>query len=170
MVPNFGILTSQLKLDRRFGVGEGKREAPRTKREGKAPRDHPSPRRKRPTTNPAQKGKGETATSTHFDPIPLGNQTARTYARTKRNDFPIEHSLTSDATMNECGNPFSTKWWWGVVGTRKAKTAIPFFIKRARINQCKQPRANLIQSSLSDSSPPGGATTPVVVGTVALVA
>ena len=57
-------------------------EPPWQKGKEKAPRD--------------QKGNGKTATSTILDPIPLGNQTARTHARTKRNDFPVEHPPTSD--------------------------------------------------------------------------
>ena len=64
---------------------EGKRESSQDQKgKGKAPRD--------------QKGQGKRAASTHLDPIPLGNQTARTHARTKRNDFPAEHPPTSDLT------------------------------------------------------------------------
>ena len=59
-------------------------EPPWQKGKEKAPRD--------------QKGNGKTATSTILDPIPLGNQTARTHARTKRNDFQVEHPPTSDPT------------------------------------------------------------------------
>ena len=75
---------AQLKLDRRFGGwGKGKGKAPHgQKGKGKASR--------------AKKGKGKGGTHGNWDPIPLGNQTARTHARTKRNDFPVEHPQTSD--------------------------------------------------------------------------
>ena len=78
-------------------MAEGKRESSRDQKgKGKAPRDHPGPQRKSPTTNLGQKEKRKRPAHTHFDPIPLGNQTARTHARTKRNDFPVEHPPTSD--------------------------------------------------------------------------
>ena len=41
----------------------------------------------------APKGKRE---SSPLEPIPLGNQTTRTHARTKRNDFLVEHPPISD--------------------------------------------------------------------------
>ena len=45
---------------------------------------------------PSQKGKRERGGRRLLNPIPLGNQTARTQARTKRYDFPVEHRPTSD--------------------------------------------------------------------------
>ena len=73
-------------------MGEGKRESSRAQKgKGKAPQDHPAQKRKSPTTKPGPKGKGERPTSGILDPIPLGNQTARRHAQTKRNDFPVEH-------------------------------------------------------------------------------
>jgi hypothetical protein len=67
---------AELKLDRRFGGGEeGKSESSsRSHGKGKALRN--------------QKRKGKTTTSTSLDSMLLGNQTARTHARTKRNDVP----------------------------------------------------------------------------------
>ena len=49
-----------------LGVGEGERERSwAQKGKGKAPRDHPGPQRKSPTTNPGQKGKGKRPAITH---------------------------------------------------------------------------------------------------------
>ena len=65
-----------------WGWEEGKRESaspPKGKRENSA----------------GPKGKGKTG-NIFWDPIPLGNQTARTHARKKRNDFLVEHPPTSD--------------------------------------------------------------------------
>ena len=65
---------------------EGKRESSQDQKgKGKVPRK--------------QNGKGKTAARTHFDPIPLGNQTARTHAQTKRNDFPVEPPSTSNFSI-----------------------------------------------------------------------
>ena len=65
-------------------MGAGKRESSWTQKgKGKAPR--------------GKKGKGKRAATKHLDPIPLNNQTARTHARTKRNDFLVEHPPTSDS-------------------------------------------------------------------------
>ena len=78
-------------------MGEGKRESSWAQTgKGKAPQDHPAQKRKSPTTKTRPKGNGKRPAHGHFDPIPLGNQTARTHARTKRNDFPLEHPPTSD--------------------------------------------------------------------------
>ena len=44
--------------------GEGRRESSwDQKGKGKAPQDHPEPKRKSPTTKPGPKGKGKRATS-----------------------------------------------------------------------------------------------------------
>ena len=59
-----------------MGGGQGKREnssPPKGKRESSAPHE----------------GKRKNTGSLFCDPIPLGSQTARTHARTKRNDFPV---------------------------------------------------------------------------------
>ena len=77
-------------------MGEGKREkgkllGPKRKRESSL-----GPLRPTKEKPHDQKGKGKNPARTTSDPIPVGNQTARTHARTKRNDFPVEHPPTSD--------------------------------------------------------------------------
>ena len=79
------ILISQLKLDRRFGAwgkGTGKARRPPKWRESSAP----------------HKGKRENGGNDFWIGIPLGNETARTRARTKRNDFP--DGLTPNLRFN----------------------------------------------------------------------
>ena len=91
-------------------MGEGKRESSRAQKgKGKATQDHPGHQRKSPTTWPGKKGKGKRPASTTFDPIPLGNQTARTHARTKRNDFLVEHPPTSDRFREAAGDISDTE-------------------------------------------------------------
>ena len=50
-----------------------------------------------------EKGKRENTGKVICDPIPLGNQTARTHPRTRRNDFLVEHPLTSDCKKIKVG-------------------------------------------------------------------
>ena len=76
------------------GREKGKLPGPKGKRESSP--GPPGPTKETPHDLACQKGKGKRPASTTFDPIPLGNQTARTHARTKRNDFPVEHPPTSD--------------------------------------------------------------------------
>ena len=93
------------------GLGGGGREKGKlleTKREkGKLPKttqDHPGPKRKKPQDHPVTKGKREKTGPRNVRSIPLGNQTARTHALTKRNDFPVEHPPTSDIPESSDGS------------------------------------------------------------------
>ena len=75
-------------------MGEGKRESstgPKKQRESSLGQ----PRTKR------GKGKGE-GVWPHLRSNSIGNQTARTNARTKRNGFPVEHPPTSDSCPRQC--------------------------------------------------------------------
>ena len=67
------------------GREKGKLVAPEGKRE-----KHATPKEKRENTG-----------NLFCDPIPLGNQAARSHARTRRNDFPIEHTPTSDINASK---------------------------------------------------------------------
>jgi hypothetical protein len=85
----------------RDGPPRASMEPPWQKGKEKAPRD--------------QKGNGKTATSTILDPIPLGNQTARTHARTKRNDFPVEHPqppILLRRMRHDCNPHKRSNWIW----------------------------------------------------------
>ena len=97
---------SQTKLDRRFGGwGEGKGKAP-WDQEGKGK----SPRAKKEREKSNQQFLRSNSTRQP--------QTARTHARTKQNDFPVEHPPTSDLTLgnhemrihNSCQTPASSEW------------------------------------------------------------
>ena len=55
-----------------------------------------------------KKGKGKMATSTICDPIPLGNQAARTHPRTERNDFAVEHPTTSESGYGTTQSGYGT--------------------------------------------------------------
>ena len=52
-------------------------------------RENPSPQKGKRESYPGQKGKRGKAGEVFCDPIPLGNQTARTHARTKRTDLTV---------------------------------------------------------------------------------
>ena len=93
------------------GREKGKLSAPKGKRE----------------SSHSKKGKGKSLAHRIWDPIPLGNQTARTHARTKGNDFPREHPPTSDLSKNM---KFE---FWQIVETLQPR-------KQTRTRKTKKPR------------------------------
>ena len=75
-------------------MGEGKRESSVGPKKAKG---------KFPGTTQDQKGKGKGGgVWPHLRSNSIGNQTARTNARTKRNGFPVEHPPTSDSCPRQC--------------------------------------------------------------------
>ena len=58
------------------------------------------------------KGRGECPAHNFWDPIPLGNHSARTHARTKRNELPVEHPPTSDASSEGSKRTNATDATW----------------------------------------------------------
>ena len=57
-----------------------------------------APKEEKRERSAGKKEKGGKHGTLLCDPSPLGNQTARTHARAKRNDFPVEHPPTSDVS------------------------------------------------------------------------